>query len=50
MAKVGPLPQGLALALRVRMGDPESANISICLQAPLCTCAQAREGPGISNL
>lgn len=28
---------------RVRMGDPESANISICLQAPLCTCAQARE-------
>ena len=40
MAKVGPLPQCPALALRVRMGDPESANISICLQAPLCTASQ----------
>lgn len=50
MAKMGPLPQCLALALRVRMGDPESANISICLQAPHCTCAQAREGSAVSNL
>lgn len=47
MAKVGPLPQCLALALCVHVC---AWGISICLQVPLCTYAQAREGPAISNL